>query len=244
MQLEATFDPPVKATHQVLSFHRHPIVPYSKLKTDSSGSANPKTCVFEDMDVVIGGKHLESSITIWPPGRIAQGVLTIRPTPSLKGGMAMRMTIQHQVLTLRPESPNKLHGGVETVYVSTDKLLIKVAPWHFDMFTLSCKVDELSEAPFHEVFCYAADQTARNKWLAVFRRMGVTVRKTKLSPQLRPSGSFSDLELLHRQDTVTESVMCRRLSSFDDLPQVQIQRRKGAKPPMMSQLERVGDVRF
>ena len=48
-----TCDPPVKATHQVLSWQRHHIVPYSQLKTDSA-SANPETCVFEDMDIVMG----------------------------------------------------------------------------------------------------------------------------------------------------------------------------------------------
>ena len=121
----------------------------------------------------------------------------------------MLMHVQHGILTLGPDEPI---GGVETVHMSTDSLLIKVVKWHFDMFTVSCKIDEKSKAPCHEIFCYAADQIARNKWLAVFRRMGVTIVATRV-PHQQSAGSCPDLEVLHHLDIVT----VRMPSSCNDL---------------------------
>ena len=121
----------------------------------------------------------------------------------------MLMTVQHGIVSLQP---NERSSGLETVQISTNILLIRVVPWHFDMFTLSCKVEEPSKAPLHEIFCYAADQTARNKWLAVFRRMVVTIVATNLPSLLLSSGSCSDLDSLRQQGEGT----LRRSVSFDD----------------------------
>ena len=155
-----------------------------------------------------------SSMKLWPAERIATGVLTIRPKPSLRGGLAMVIHVQHGVLTLRPKNSSEGFGAVQ---VSTDALLIKVAPWHFDMFSLSCKIEEPSMSPLHEVFCYAADQTARNKWLAVFRRMGITIIATRLPPLMQSSGSCPDLDSFRQQCDVP----LRHSTSCDSFWEVQ-----------------------
>ena len=112
----------------------------------------------------------------------------------------MLMHVQHGILTLKPDKTlYSVWPELESVKMSTDALLIKIMPWHFDMFIVSCKTVEPS-SPCDEVFCYAADQTARNKWLAVFRRMGVTIIATSLPPMLEASGS--DLKRFRRNQAV------------------------------------------
>ena len=81
------------------------------------------------------------------------------------------------------------------------------------MFILSCRVNEPSKAHLHEVFSYAADQSARSKSLTVIRRMGVKVVATNLPSLLRWSRSCSNLDLLRHKDKVT----VLRSVFFDDL---------------------------
>ena len=83
----------------------------------------------------------------------------------------MLFFIQHSKLTMTVTSSKESVGEVEV-----NQLIVTVFPGCFDMFRL-----EVIGVDSGKINCFAADQTARNKWLAVFRRMGVAIQEGDLA---------------------------------------------------------------
>ena len=80
--------------------------------------------------------------------------------------------VKHGVITLwgRTGAEGK-DFPKELLRISSPHFTVSVVPGHHNMFVLSGQDGDRTE----EVYCYTADQIARNKWIAVFRRQGVAI---------------------------------------------------------------------
>ena len=101
--------------------------------------------------------------------------------------LAARCHVQRGVITLwgRTGADDKAFPQ-ELLRISSPHFTVSVVPGHHNMFVLSGQDGDRTE----EVYCYTADQIARNKWIAVFRRQGVAIYRRRengrLSRELDP----------------------------------------------------------
>jgi len=113
----------------------------------------------------------------WPEHRIARGFLTVRLTPNKNDkGCSTLCSIERSLLTLRVEPPDGKEFVVEMAKVATSEIVVTLFPGCFDMFCMTAVHEGI------EIYCFAEDQVKRNKWVAVFRRMGIVVQGAKKSP--------------------------------------------------------------
>jgi hypothetical protein len=107
-------------------------------------------------------------------------------------GLEVLCSIQHRMLTFRVNenlsttTPGDQGVANEVLRVPMESVVVSVRPEHYSMFALSSQDGDGAD----EVYCYARDQTTRNKWMAVFRRQGVAIytrcRNGHLSRVLEP----------------------------------------------------------
>ena len=119
----------------------------------------------------------------WPAHREACGYVELG---ALLGGGARRLAarchVQRGEITLwRRTGADDKAFPQELLRISSPHFIVSVVPGHHNVFILSSQDGDRME----EVYCYTADQTARNKWIAVFRRQGVAIYAT------RPNGCLS-----------------------------------------------------
>ena len=96
--------------------------------------------------------------------------------------LAAQCHVQGGVITLwRRTGADAKDFQEELLRISSPHFIISVSPEHHNVFILSSQDGDRTE----EVYCYTADQTARNKWIAVFRRQGVAIYES------RPNGRLS-----------------------------------------------------
>jgi hypothetical protein len=112
----------------------------------------------------------------WPAEREARGILRVCHTVRTRvemPGLEVLCSIQHGMLKIRARTDTRGEEGFanEVVRMPMESVVISVLPGCVSMFALSSKDGNGTE----EVYCYARDQTARNKWIAIFRRQGVAV---------------------------------------------------------------------
>ena len=112
----------------------------------------------------------------WPAEREARGILRVRHTVRTRvemSGLEVLCSIQHGMLKIRARTDTRGEEGFanEVVRMPMESVVISVLPGCVSMFALSSKDGNGTD----EVYCYARDQTARNKWIAIFRRQGVAV---------------------------------------------------------------------
>ena len=83
-------------------------------------------------------------------------------------GLEVLCSIQHGMLKIRARTDTRGEEGFanEVVRMPMESVVISVLPGCVSMFALSSKDGNGTE----EVYCHARDQTARNKWIAIFRR--------------------------------------------------------------------------
>ena len=109
----------------------------------------------------------------WPAHREACGYVELGV--HLGGGarrLAARCHVQRGEITLwRRTSADDKAFPQELLRSSSPHFVVSVVPGHHNVFILSSQDGDRTE----EVYCYTADQTARNKWIAVFRRQGVAI---------------------------------------------------------------------
>ena len=119
----------------------------------------------------------------WPAHREACGYVELGA--HLGGGarrLAARCHVQRGEITLwRRTGADDKAFPQELLRISSPHFTVSVSPGHHNVFILSSQDGDRTE----EVYCYTADQTARNKWIAVFRRQGVAIYAT------RPNGCLS-----------------------------------------------------
>jgi hypothetical protein len=117
-----------------------------------------------------GGRPLACDTTLWPEVR---GNLTLRLDPREKGGISALCTVQDSVVTMRAsrrsaQSPDEDPAIIVRVRIS--QLIVRLLPEYTSMFCAAS-----SERPDDRIYCFAENQEKRNKWGAMFRRMGVNI---------------------------------------------------------------------
>jgi hypothetical protein len=115
------------------------------------------------------------SVTEWPASREAFGRITLKGSadPQAKGTRAV-CRILDGVLTLGIEQRSAAGERTEEVVaeVPTEVLAVGLRRGRANMLTLATVH---KNKLFDEIYCFCDDSTSRNKWIAVFRRMGVLV---------------------------------------------------------------------
>ena len=113
----------------------------------------------------------------WPVDQEVRGRLTLKASADHKGSKRAMCNVRGGVLSLSVASvatPASGGGSSTTVLtqVPVEELAVGLRRGRENMFTI---------ATFHrgrmydEIYCFADDQVKRNKWIAVFRRMGVSI---------------------------------------------------------------------
>lgn len=103
----------------------------------------------------------------WPAHREVRGEVTLKATADHGRSVRAVCSIKHAVLTLTPEG-----STVVVAEVPVAELAVGLQRGRNNMFTIATVHQNKM---FDEIFCFADDQVKRNKWIAVFRRMGVPV---------------------------------------------------------------------
>ena len=113
----------------------------------------------------------------WPAHREACGYVELGAYLGRGSGrLAAQCHVQGGVITLwRRTGADAKDFQEELLRISSPHFIVSVSPEHHNVFILSSQDGDRTE----EVYCYTADQTARNKWIAVFRRQGVAIYATR-----------------------------------------------------------------
>ena len=124
-------------------------------------------------------------IQSWPSHREARGFVSLRAHPTSADSIDALVSVHHNTLTIHIQS---LPGGAfdkRMASIPVDSLIVTLHPGQFEMLSLSCTAEDSGNLG-GDILCYCKDQTARNKWVHVFRRVeGVVVRPLQ---NWRPTG--------------------------------------------------------
>ena len=108
----------------------------------------------------------------WPEHREAWGLLRLRSSLNQVQTLNALCSVKHGRLTLRVES--SLDAGIcedsLVTSLSVSNVELTILPEFKDLFVLSSTFLHNDD-----IYCTAADQTSRNKWVAVFRRCGIII---------------------------------------------------------------------
>ena len=117
----------------------------------------------------------------WPAEREARGVLLLRDSPDHSRELRALCLIQKGVLTfsLAPEPlSSRTRGAREAnetkvvAQVPARDLAVGLQRGRTNMFIVATRHQDRI---YDEICCFADDQPKRNKWIAVFRRLGVDI---------------------------------------------------------------------
>ena len=113
----------------------------------------------------------------WPVDREVRGRLTLRASADHKGARCAMCSVRGGVLSLSVESvatPASRGASSTTVLtqVPVEELAVGLQRGRENMFTIATLH---RGRMYDEIYCFADDQVKRNKWIAVFRRMGVSI---------------------------------------------------------------------
>ena len=113
----------------------------------------------------------------WPVDREVRGRLTLRATADHRGARCASCSVRGGVLSLSVASvATQASEGASSTTVLTqvpvEELAVGVQRGRENMFTLATLH---RGRMYDEIYCFADDQVKRNKWIAVFRRMGVAI---------------------------------------------------------------------
>jgi len=117
-------------------------------------------------------RHLDDCVKPWPPLREARGAVTVRSSLTSTSSRAALMGMHHSTLTIHIQSSPGGAFDKKVASIPAAHLVVTLRPGQFETLILSCATEDAKN-----IFCCCADQTARNKWVYVLRRVGgVTVR--------------------------------------------------------------------
>jgi hypothetical protein len=176
-----------------------------------------------------------ATVPRWPKRREVRGLLDVRAKPDQNAAARQAIcSVQDGVLTLHVARPgNPIHGLAETagllhaVRINLQHMTVILKPGHTSMFEIACGGLEHTR-----VYCFAADQEHRNKWIAVFRRMGVSIPGLPTTvPVRRPTPSQRDLlvmdqpaEILQLKDLLLRRFLedCEAAQPINPLPWIKV----------------------
>jgi len=117
-------------------------------------------------------RHLDDCVEPWPPLREARGVVTVRSSLTSAGSRAAMMSMHRSTLTIHIQSSSGGAFDNKVASIPAAHLVVTLRPGQFETLILSCATEDAKK-----IICCCADQTARNKWVYVLRRVGgITVR--------------------------------------------------------------------
>ena len=103
----------------------------------------------------------------WPVDREVRGRLTLRASADHSNAMRAVFSIRHGVLSIR-----LARSTVVVAAVPVQELAVGLRRGRTNMFTVATLH---KDTMYDEIYCFAEDRIKRNKWIVVFRRMGVPV---------------------------------------------------------------------
>jgi len=113
-----------------------------------------------------------NSMQSWPPHRETHGLMSIRKELDSTKSVDALVSVHRNTLTIHIQSSPGGAFDMEMASIPMQHLVVTLQPGQFNLLVLSCLTDDEGE-----IFCCCKDQTARNKWVYVFRRVaGVKVR--------------------------------------------------------------------
>jgi hypothetical protein len=113
-----------------------------------------------------------------PSYREARGRLTLKASADHPGALRAVCSIEHRVLTLSKASRHTCGDGSQHISpvvlaeVPLELLAVRLQRGRADMFTIATHHENRL---YDEIYCFADDQAERDEWIAVFRRMGVSI---------------------------------------------------------------------
>jgi len=110
----------------------------------------------------------------WPAHREARGKLALKGSPGARRPVHAECTVQHGVLTLSVAKRNASGESSSSVVaeVPVKDLAVGLQRAQTSMITLATLYEG---KVYDEIYCFADNQSERNQWIAVFRRMGVPI---------------------------------------------------------------------
>ena len=125
----------------------------------------------------------------WPAHREDRGFLRVRHTledpteaaTQAHSGLSALCSIHHSTLTILVEAtPGDGASTRLAARMPVERVVVSILAGHHSLFTLSSQGSDRAD----EVYCYARDQRTRNRWIAIFRRLGLAIYTQ------RQNGSF------------------------------------------------------
>ena len=108
----------------------------------------------------------------WPSHREACGIVSLRAHLTSTDSIDALVSVHHNELTIHIQSSRGGAFDEKMASIPVDRLIVTLHPRQFEILGLSCTTEDAGE-----IFCSCKDQTARNKWVYVLRRVaGVDVR--------------------------------------------------------------------
>jgi len=108
----------------------------------------------------------------WPAHREVRGEMTLKSSANHRQSMRAVCSVRHGVLTMSVRSAGKT---AEVVEVPVGELAVGLQKKSIEMFTVATLPKNRMYDAQDEIYCFVDNQVKRNKWIAVFRRMGVPI---------------------------------------------------------------------
>jgi len=107
----------------------------------------------------------------WPAHKKAHGEFMLKGSPDAESAVRVVCSVLHGVLTLTDINSRSRESRV-LAQVPLHDLAVGLRRGRSSMLTLATVH---GEKMFDEIYCFADDPVKRNRWVAIFRRMGVPI---------------------------------------------------------------------
>jgi hypothetical protein len=108
----------------------------------------------------------------WPANREVRGEMTLRCSANHRRSMLAVCSVRDGVLTMNVRSAGNTAVVVEVPVV---ELAVGLQKESVEVFTVDTLPENRMYDADDEIYCFVDNQVKRNKWIAVFRRMGVPI---------------------------------------------------------------------
>ena len=108
----------------------------------------------------------------WPAHREVRGEMTLKSSANHRRAMRAVCSVRQGVLTMSVRSAGNTAVVVE---VPVGELAVGLQQESVEMFTVATLPKNRMYDAHDEICCFVDNQVKRNKWIAVFRRMGVPI---------------------------------------------------------------------
>jgi len=109
----------------------------------------------------------------WPAHKKAHGEFMLKGSPDAESAVRVLCSVLHGVLTLTDiKRHSRCRESRVLAQVPLHDLAVGLRRGRSSMLTLATVH---GEKMFDEIYCFADDPVKRNRWVAIFRRMGVPI---------------------------------------------------------------------